>query len=249
MPRRRALTTAQTGDCCKIGRTPFCILRRRARLYTFGRAGAWPVFEPFIAGRIDENLITAHWDDVSRLATSVRTGAASASLLLKRLGAYPRQNGLALALREIGRIERTLFMLDWFELPALRRQVTVELSTRARRATLLPALSAFIASVGCVIVRPKRNDIARAGSRSSPPLSPSGTPCISAVRSTTSAAAGKSSRTGCLLTLPPSGGSTSISPAIIYGTPTPNSLRMDSGSCALPLRSRLMPHNVLGVSA
>ena len=27
--------------------------------------------------------------------------------MLKRLGAYPRQNGLALALREIGRIERT----------------------------------------------------------------------------------------------------------------------------------------------
>ena len=79
---------------------------------------------PFIAGRIDEKLITAHWDNVLRLATSVRTGAASASLLLKRLGAYPRQNGLALALREIGRIERTLFMLDWFELPGLRRQTT-----------------------------------------------------------------------------------------------------------------------------
>ena len=38
------------------------------------------------------------------------------------VSAYPRQNGLALALREIGRIERTLFMLDWFELPALRRR-------------------------------------------------------------------------------------------------------------------------------
>jgi Tn3 transposase DDE domain len=203
------------------------------------------VFEPFIAGRIDENLITAHWDDVLRLATSVRTGAASASLLLKRLGAYLRQNGLALALREIGQIERTLFMLDWFELPALRRQVTVELNKGEARN----ALSAFIASVGCAIVQPKRNSIVRAGSRPSPPLSPSGTPCISAVPSTTSAAAGKLSRTRCLLTLPPSGGSTSISPAIIYGTPTPNSLRMDSGSCALPLRSRLMPHDVLGVSA
>ena len=42
------------------------------------------------------------------------------SLMLKRLGAYPRQNGLALALREIGRIERTLFILDWLELPGLR---------------------------------------------------------------------------------------------------------------------------------
>jgi TnpA family transposase len=52
----------------------------------------------------------AQWDDVLRLTASVRTGTVSASLLLKRLGAYPRQNGLALALREIGRIERTLLL-------------------------------------------------------------------------------------------------------------------------------------------
>ena len=110
------------------------------RLYTFGPANTWPVFEPFIAGRIDEKLIAAHWDDVLRLATSVRTGAASASLLLKRLGAYPRQNGLALALREIGRIERTLFMVDWFELPGLRRQATVELNKGEARNALARAV-------------------------------------------------------------------------------------------------------------
>jgi TnpA family transposase len=39
----------------------------------------------------------------------------------KRLGAYPRQNGQALALGEIGRIERTLFTLDWLLKPELRR--------------------------------------------------------------------------------------------------------------------------------
>jgi len=48
--------------------------------------------------------------------------------MLKRLGAYPRQNGLALALRQIGRIERTLYALDWLEQPALRRQATAELN-------------------------------------------------------------------------------------------------------------------------
>ena len=63
-----------------------------------------------------------------RLAASVRTGTVSASLMLKRLGAYPRQNGLSLALLEIGRIERTLFTLDWLEKPDLRRQATVELN-------------------------------------------------------------------------------------------------------------------------
>jgi TnpA family transposase len=80
------------------------------------------VLEPFIAGRIDGERIAAHWDDVLRLAISIRTGAVSASLMLKRLGAYPRQNGLAKALRELGRIERTLFTLDWLESPALRRR-------------------------------------------------------------------------------------------------------------------------------
>lgn len=98
------------------------------KLYAFSPAATWPTLAPFIGGRIDEALIVAQWDDVLRLATSVRTGAVSASLMLKRLGAYPRQNGLALALREIGRIERTLHALDWLEQPALRRQATAELN-------------------------------------------------------------------------------------------------------------------------
>jgi TnpA family transposase len=59
-------------------------------------ADTWPALAPFIAGRIDTKLIEAHWDDLLRLAASVRTGVVSASLMLRRLGAYPRQNGLAL---------------------------------------------------------------------------------------------------------------------------------------------------------
>ena len=110
------------------------------RLYAFGPASPWPALAPFIAGRVDERLIGAHWNELLRLATSVRTGAASASLLLKRLGAYPRQNGLAMALREIGRIERTLFMLDWLEMPGLRRQATAELNKGEARNALARAV-------------------------------------------------------------------------------------------------------------
>jgi TnpA family transposase len=35
---------------------------------------------------VDVKLIAAHWDDLLRLAASVRTGCAAASLMLKRLG-------------------------------------------------------------------------------------------------------------------------------------------------------------------
>eukprot|EP00456_Euglypha_rotunda_P067176 TRINITY_DN58081_c0_g3_i1.p3 TRINITY_DN58081_c0_g3~~TRINITY_DN58081_c0_g3_i1.p3 ORF type:complete len:162 (+),score=31.18 TRINITY_DN58081_c0_g3_i1:379-864(+) len=48
--------------------------------------------------------------------------------MLERLGSYPRANGLALALREIGRVERTLFTLDWIEQPEQRRRATRELN-------------------------------------------------------------------------------------------------------------------------
>jgi TnpA family transposase len=43
--------------------------------------------------------------------------------MLRKLGSYPRQNGLAVALRELGRIERTLFTLDWLQNVELRRRV------------------------------------------------------------------------------------------------------------------------------
>ena len=110
------------------------------KLYAFGPASTWPALAPFIAGKPDEKLIAAQWDDVLRLTASVRTGTVSASLLLKRLGAYPRQNGLALALREIGRIERTLHTLDWLERPQLRRQATAELNKGESRNALARAV-------------------------------------------------------------------------------------------------------------
>ena len=45
--------------------------------------------------------------------------------------AYPRQNGLAVALRELGRIERTLFTLEWLQNTELRRRVQIGLNKGA----------------------------------------------------------------------------------------------------------------------
>src|SRR6185369_12234861 len=81
------------------------------RLYSFGRASAYPSLEPLIAGRINVALISAHWSDILRVAASIRTGTVTASLILRQLASYPRQNGVAAALRELGRLERTLFTL------------------------------------------------------------------------------------------------------------------------------------------
>ena len=149
------------------------------KLYAFGSASTWPALAPFIARKPDDKLIAAQWDDVLRMAASVRTGTVSAALLLKRLGAYPRQNGLALALREIGRIERTLHALDWLQRPQLRRQATAELK-RAKAITRWPGPCASTGWGGCTTAPPRPSSTGPAASPWSRPPSPCGTPSISA---------------------------------------------------------------------
>jgi TnpA family transposase len=94
---------------------------KHRRLYSFGKPSAYPALEPMIAGRINVELIRAHWLEILRLIASIRTGTVTASLIMRQLASYPRQNGVAAALRELGRMERTLFTLDWIDDPELRR--------------------------------------------------------------------------------------------------------------------------------
>ena len=54
--------------------------------------------------------------------------------MLRKLAAYRRQNQLDLALQELGRIERTLFMLDWLESPELRRRCQGRIADRSAEA-------------------------------------------------------------------------------------------------------------------
>lgn len=85
-------------------------------------------------------LIQSNWTQILRLAASVAVGKTSASLLLRKLGSYPRQNGLALALRELGRLERSLFMLQWIQDTDLRRRVQVGLNKGEARNALARAV-------------------------------------------------------------------------------------------------------------
>ena len=101
---------------------------KHRRLYSFGKPSDYPTLEPMIAGRINVALIRAHWSEILRIVASIRTGTVTASLIMRQLASYPRQNGVAAALRELGRLERTLFTLDWISDPELRRETGQELN-------------------------------------------------------------------------------------------------------------------------
>lgn len=92
------------------------------RFHTFEKANAYPALAHHIGAPINMALILEHWDDLVRLAASITTHAVAPSTILKRLSAAAKSSDLAKALRELGRIERTLFMIEWYSSPALRRR-------------------------------------------------------------------------------------------------------------------------------
>ena len=101
----------------------------------------YDALRPMISSdRLNIKQIRAHWDEILRLATSIKQGTVTASLMLRKLGSYPRQNGLAVALRELGRIERTLFILDWLQSVDLRRRVQAGLNKGEARNALARAV-------------------------------------------------------------------------------------------------------------
>jgi TnpA family transposase len=97
-------------------------------------------------GVINTKPIRLQWNEILRLATSIKQGTVTASLMLRKLGSYPRQNGLAVALRELGRIERTLFILSWLQSVDLRRRVNAGLNKGEARNALARAV--FLCRLG-----------------------------------------------------------------------------------------------------
>jgi len=110
------------------------------KLYTPKGDATYAALKPMLGGTLNIKHVRAHWDDILRLATSIKQGTVTASLMLRKLGSYPRQNGLAVALRELGRIERTLFILDWLQSIELRRRVHAGLNKGEARNALARAV-------------------------------------------------------------------------------------------------------------
>jgi TnpA family transposase len=91
-------------------------------------------------GKIDEKLIVRHWDDILRVAGSLKMGWVTASLLVSRLQAKPRKNALTRALQEYGRLQKTIFLLRYAQDVDLRKRVSRQLN----KGEELHALRRFI---------------------------------------------------------------------------------------------------------
>lgn len=95
---------------------------------------------------INTRVIRENWDDVLRLMASICTGVVPASRVLRKLNAYHVESGLYKALREVGRIAKTSFLLDYFTRRAVRRRVQTGLNRPESVHSLARAL--FIGRLG-----------------------------------------------------------------------------------------------------
>jgi TnpA family transposase len=78
------------------------------QLYGFEPARRYGRLAPLFGRRLGRDLIVSHWAEIAEVIAAMRDRTVTPSLILKKLSAYRQQNSLAAALREVGRIERTV---------------------------------------------------------------------------------------------------------------------------------------------
>jgi len=93
-------------------------------LWTIGRPADYGPLNTLLKGRVSTRLIVDHWEEMQRLASSIRHGVTPASVLMRKLASYPRQNQLAQALAEVGKVEQTLHLLVCYRDEAVRRRMS-----------------------------------------------------------------------------------------------------------------------------
>tara|TARA_R110000737_G_scaffold352098_2_gene396725 strand:+ start:1718 stop:2230 length:513 start_codon:yes stop_codon:yes gene_type:complete len=84
--------------------------------------------------------IIENWPDILRSAAAMVAGIMPPSQLMQKFASYPRQHDLAVALREIGRIERALYIIDWLLDADMQRRAQIDLNKGEAHHALKNAL-------------------------------------------------------------------------------------------------------------
>ena len=78
--------------------------------------------------RIRESLIENHWDDILRFIATIQLKITTASQLFRRLNSYSKQHSLYSALKEFGKIQKSLFILKYYDDCPFRQAIESQLN-------------------------------------------------------------------------------------------------------------------------
>ena len=78
--------------------------------------------------KIKEDIIKDSWDDILRFIITIKERKTTATQLLKRLSSYSKQHKLYTALKELGNIMKTDFLLNYIDDVKLRQRIEKQLN-------------------------------------------------------------------------------------------------------------------------
>lgn len=85
-------------------------------------------YKIFSGKYIREDRIRKHWDEILRFVATIKLKVTTASQLFKRLNSYSKQNPLMEALKEYGKIEKTISILKYVDDVTRRQQIEKQLN-------------------------------------------------------------------------------------------------------------------------
>lgn len=93
------------------------------KLYRPTKESRYKHIDELVSDNADWDLIETLLPDMLRVAMSIKAGLITSSTILRKLGTYSRKNRLYLAFRELGRVVRTVFLLQYVSDVELRRTI------------------------------------------------------------------------------------------------------------------------------
>jgi len=111
-----------------------------ARFWRMDRTADYSPLNGVARQHINTALIAQHWDELLRIAGSLKMGTVGAVELVQLLQGSARSSVTSKALTELGRVAKTCFLLPYFDDPAYRRRILVQLNRGESRHTLARAV-------------------------------------------------------------------------------------------------------------
>ena len=99
-----------------------------ARFWRVDPTADYGALDKLAAHKAKTGIIVEHWDDLLRLAGSLKLGFVQAGGLMRTLQTNDRPTRLARALEELGRIVKTLYLLTYIDDDAYRRRILTQLN-------------------------------------------------------------------------------------------------------------------------
>ena len=113
---------------------------KHARYWRVNARATYAEFNEVSQNRINTVRIADYWDDVVRVVGSLKLGKVKAPDILRVLAKDSVLNGIGKAIAEIGRVAKTVYLLEYHNDEGYRRKINAQLNRGEARHSLVDAV-------------------------------------------------------------------------------------------------------------